>query len=156
MIYGAYADLKIDEKMAVDAALDAREKSQVPYSKVRVGSAVLTKEGKIFAGSKLENSSYGVSYCSEAASILSANSNGFKNYKSLAIVIDINDFPEISEGYKVTETIPCGECRQVISDAAQNQEGDIEIIIATPKKDRVCVSTIDELLKNAFGPKNLQ
>ncbi|MCX7944330.1 MAG: cytidine deaminase [Deltaproteobacteria bacterium] len=80
-----------------------------PYSKIKVGAAVITKDGYIFAGCNVENSSYGATICAERAAITKAISEGFKEFKAIGIISD--RFKFIS---------PCGICRQFIAELAPN------------------------------------
>ena len=73
----------------------AKQKAYVPYSKFQVGAAILTKEGKVFTGCNVENSSYGAAICAERTAAVKA----------------------VSEGYHGSdkETVyPCGICRQFL------------------------------------------
>src|SRR3989304_7269012 len=115
-------------------AKTAREKAYAPYSNFKVGAAVLTIDGKIFIGSNVENSSYGLSICAERAAIFNAVSSGYKKFTKIAVVTDSE--PPSS---------PCGACRQVIFEFG----GDIEVIMANLKGDTK-VMKISELLKDGF------
>ena len=83
----------------------AKEQSYSPYSKFRVGAAVLTKSGKIYTGCNVENASYGATNCAERTAIFKAVSEGDREIVAVAIVGSNNEF-----------TYPCGICRQVISE----------------------------------------
>ncbi|MBI3813740.1 MAG: cytidine deaminase [Nitrospinae bacterium] len=115
-------------------AKKARENAYAPYSKFKVGAAVLTGDGKIFTGCNVENSSYGLSICAERTAIFNAVSAGYKKFTKIAVVTDTE--PPAS---------PCGACRQVIFEFGD----DIEVIMANLKGD-VKIKKIDELLKDGF------
>ena len=83
------------------------------YSKFFVGAAVRTTSGKIYIGTNLENSSYGLTICAEPSAIMNANSNGDNNIEIIAIV---GGFTEDPNQEPVT---PCGRCRQIIYEASQ-------------------------------------
>ena len=89
----------------VAAAREALKNAYAPYSKFRVGAALLTKNGEVFAGCNVENSSYGMSNCAERTAIFSAISQRGSNLEidTIAIVNDQN-----------APCAPCGACRQVI------------------------------------------
>ena len=92
----------------VDAAQAARENSYSPYSKFKVGAAVLTQEGKIFTGTNIENSSYGLTVCAERNAIFAAVCAGYRHFRALALI-----------GRKIKGQAfvsPCGACRQVMSE----------------------------------------
>jgi cytidine deaminase len=120
-------------------ALAARKHSYSPYSKFRVGAALLTQSGKVFTGCNIENSSYGLTICAERTALFKAISEGQTKFKAIAIASDENGF-----------TPPCGACRQVIIDLA----GDIDIIL-TKKNGETQVMSMKELLPHAFTKKNL-
>ncbi len=95
--------------MAKDRLLDearaARERAYAPYSKFKVGAALLTKDGRVFAGCNVENASYGLCNCAERTAFFSAIAAGCRRdeFAALAVVGD-TDGP----------IAPCGACRQVI------------------------------------------
>ncbi len=120
-------------------ALAARKFSYSPYSRFRVGAAVLTSTGKVFTGCNVENSSYGLTICAERTALFKAVSEGYKKFKAIAVASD-------EEGF----TPPCGACRQVIMDLA----GNIEVILTT-KSGQTKVMKMNDLLPHAFTKKNL-
>jgi len=76
----------------VSKALQARKNAYVPYSKFKVGAAVLTEDGKIYTGCNIENASYGATNCAERTAIFKAVSEGYKTIKAIAIVGVQNDY----------------------------------------------------------------
>jgi cytidine deaminase len=118
----------------------AAKASYSPYSKFRVGAAVLTGSGKIFSGCNVENASYGLCNCAERTAIFSAAAAGERSVKAVAI-------------YTPTETpsSPCGACRQVI-----NEFGPTAIVISVCRGKGRIETTLDQLLPAAFGPENLR
>jgi len=123
-------------KELIDAALEARENAYVPYSGFKVGSAVLMEDDSIYSGCNIENASYGATNCAERTAIFNAVSHGHKKIKALAVVGDIHNF-----------TYPCGICRQVMVEFAENRE--IPIIIIK-NKDEYLVKTMEDILPGAF------
>lgn len=85
------------------AAEDAMQNSYSPYSKFNVGASLLTKDGRIFQGTNVENISYGLSICAERVAIFVAISNGYRDFTDMAIVTTSGKY-----------TFPCGACRQVL------------------------------------------
>ena len=85
------------------AAEDAMQNSYSPYSKFNVGASLLTKDGRIFQGTNVENISYGLSICAERVAIFVAISNGHRDFTDMAIVTTSGKY-----------TFPCGACRQVL------------------------------------------
>jgi cytidine deaminase len=91
----------------VELARAAREHAFAPYSKFRVGAAVETRDGRIFTGCNVENSSYGLSMCAERVALFKAISEGEREFTRIAVIADSPQRMPVR---------PCGACRQVISD----------------------------------------
>jgi len=127
----------------VNQALLARGRSYSPYSKFAVGAALLCKDGKVFVGANVENSSYPLCMCAERNALYNAMMNGYKkeDFVALAIVADTDE-----------PCSPCGACRQVISELFP-QNG--EIYLSNLKGD-VKVTNIVELLPFAFSGDDLK
>lgn len=94
---------KETEAKLLHSAKEAMEKAYAPYSGIRVGAAFLTKDGTIYNGCNVENSSYGLSCCAERTAIFKAVSEGSREFAAGAIC---SDSPQVVS--------PCGACRQVI------------------------------------------
>ena len=132
----------ISDEDLVKEACKAREKAYVPYSRFKVGAALLTKNGKIYHGCNIENASYGLTNCAERSAFFSALSDGCRagEFVKLAVVGQTDDV--IS---------PCGACRQVISELA---EKDCQIILAN-LNGKIKKTFIAELLPGAFSSADL-
>src|SRR3569832_1793755 len=83
----------------------AAKKSYTPYSKFRVGSAILAGSGKIYAGSNVENASFGLCNCAERTAIFTAATAGERKIRAVVVYTPTP-----------TPTMPCGACRQVINE----------------------------------------
>lgn len=129
-----YNNLTPIQKKLLEEAEDVMKNAYAPYSNFYVGAAVLVENNKIITGANVENASYGNSICAERSAVLRANSMGYKVYKVVGIV-----------GEKFA--YPCGSCRQVLYEFAKRN---LEIIISTKKKDKVKITTINELLPFPF------
>ena len=83
----------MNAKELVNKAIDARKLSYSPYSKFAVGAALLCKDGKVFNGANVENSSYPLCMCAERNALYNAMMNGYKksDFVALAIVADTDD-----------------------------------------------------------------
>jgi cytidine deaminase len=101
----------------VQSAISAKQHSYSPYSKFRVGAAILTDDDVIFSGSNVENASYGLAICAERNAIFQAAHAGKRKIVAVAVSSDEKGF-----------ITPCGACRQVISEFA---DGKAEIILVT-------------------------
>lgn len=122
-----------NEKL-MSLAEKAKENSYSPYSKFRVGAALITNDGKIYTGCNIENSSYGGTICAERTALLKAVSEGEKTFKKLAVASDLEDY-----------TFPCGICLQVISEFMPDGE-----IILKNKTSGLKIFKLSELLPHAF------
>ena len=99
---------KEEEKILLDAAQTVREHSYSPYSKFKVGAAVLTRDGEIFTGTNIENASYGLTVCAERNAIFAAVSADKRRFRALALITQ--KLPGLAFNS------PCGACRQVMSE----------------------------------------
>lgn len=95
----------------VRAALAAMEKAVAPYSKFRVGAAILTEDGAIITGANVESASYGLTCCAERIALFKALTEGYKNIVMVAITAAIENGP-----------MPCGACRQLLIEYAPNAD----------------------------------
>ncbi len=123
----------MDYKMLIEKAYEAMEYAYVPYSKFKVGAALLAKNGEIFTGCNVESASLGATNCAERTAIFKAVSEGVREFEAIAVVSSSKDF-----------TYPCGICRQVIVEFGK----DIDIIVA--KDYDYEVYKIDDLLPRSF------
>jgi len=121
-------------KQLLEFAKQALKFSYSPYSKFKVGAAVLCENDKVFCGTNVENVSYGLSVCAERVAVWTAIANGAKKIKAVAIY---------SEKDSVT---PCGACRQVIFEFSKNAD-----IVYNDKKGNIKIIKISELLPKAFS-----
>ena len=123
----------------IEAANRAKRNSYSPYSKFRVGAALLSKTGKIFTGCNIENSSYSLTICAERTAIFKAISEGNRKFKAIAITSDMKDIVP-----------PCGACRQVLSDLA----GNIDVILVGTK-NKIEITKLNSLLPMPFNSSML-
>src|SRR5208282_2353328 len=99
--------MKINSSKLVAAAAKAREGSVSPYSRFRVGAALLTKSGKIIGGANVESASYGLTCCAERVALFKALTDGEKEFAAVAVVARCEGGP-----------MPCGACRQLLAEYA--------------------------------------
>jgi cytidine deaminase len=116
------------------AARAARRHAHAPYSKFRVGAALLTKSGKIYTGVNVENASYGLTICAERVALTKAVSEGHRQFKAIAVVA-----PSAALS-------PCGACRQVLAEF-----GEMTVVCADSRNPRkLRLHLLSELLPHAF------
>ncbi|NUN08765.1 MAG: cytidine deaminase [Ignavibacteriaceae bacterium] len=121
----------------IEYARQAKEKSYSPYSKFRVGAALLSNDGTVTQGANIENISYGLTICAERTAVFNAHLEGKTGFTAIAINSDSNEI--IS---------PCGACRQVMIEMC----GNIDIIMSNDSGD-MKVMKLAELLPLAFDEK---
>lgn len=138
----------INIKELIHDALEARELSYSPYSKFKVGAALLTKNGTVFAGCNIENAAYTPSNCAERTAFFKALSSGEKEFSAIAIVGGFEKKGEVLKEY----TTPCGVCRQVMMEFCHPKT--FQIIVAKSEKDYK-IYTLEELMPLGFGADNL-
>lgn len=110
-----------------------REYAYAPYSKFRVGAALLTKEGVMYTGVNIENSSYPAGLCAERAAFASAISQGEKEFSAIAICGDAD------------VCWPCGMCRQFMYEFAP----DLTVVTGLDP-DHLEIMELSELMPNGF------
>ncbi len=121
------------------AAREAAEAAYSPYSKVRVGAALLAEGGEVFAGCNVENASFGLTLCAERAALARAVSSGARRFTAIAIWTS----PE-------RPMMPCGACRQVLHEFAPT----LRVLVESASGARI-ETRLDELLPSSFGPGDL-
>lgn len=105
-----------------------------PFSKFKVGAALLGKDGKVYTGVNVENSSFGGTICAERTAFVKAISEGCMEFEAIAVV---------SSG---GEAWPCGICRQFMKEFC---EDDFKIITGNDE-DSLRVYTMEEILPEGF------
>jgi cytidine deaminase len=128
--------MKIDWENLTQKAIDVLPKSYSPYSKFPVGAAAICDDGRIITGVNVENASYGLALCAECSLISELFRTGGGQLVAFACV-DGQGNP----------LMPCGRCRQLLFE--HSSDG---MLIQTVSG----IKTINEVLPDAFGPKDLQ
>jgi cytidine deaminase len=130
----------------VEAAIEATRFAYVPYSNFKVGAAILADNGKIYTGCNIENASYSPTNCAERTAIFKAVSEGVTKFKKIAVVGGPN-------GNLENYCPPCGVCRQVISEFADEE---FELILGTSKNTYAVYNFFEEVLPLSFTAKELK
>ena len=130
-----------EERLLVEAALEARKNASAPYSKFRVGAAVLDVDGRIRKGCNVESASYGLTVCAERNAVFAAIADGARSFVGVAVAVDGDEL-----------AYPCGACRQVLWDQCR----DIPVVCVT-SGGALIRSSMAELLPHGFefgGPES--
>lgn len=131
---------ELDEAALVASASAARALAYAPYSRFRVGCALLAADGRVFTGANVENAAYGSTLCAERVALPSAVVRGARDFVALAVVGD-GDGP----------CTPCGACRQVLFEFAP------DLIVLAGGADGTVERYVlgRDLLPDGFGPRRL-
>ena len=116
-------------------AREAQKNAYAPYSNFQVGAALLSAGGKVYTGSNVENSSYGLSICAERAAVFKAVNAGERDFTLLAIVSS-------GQGY----VFPCGACLQVLAEFSPEMK-----LIITDEKDHYKEYALQDMLPQIFS-----
>ncbi|XP_041672823.1 cytidine deaminase b [Cheilinus undulatus] len=127
-------------KELIQRSQEAKKQAYCPYSKFRVGAALLTHDNCVFTGCNVENACYNLGVCAERNAISKAVSEGYRSFKAIAIASDLND-QFIS---------PCGGCRQFMREFGSNWT----VYLSKPDGSYLKM-TVNELLPLSFGPEDL-
>lgn len=144
---------ELNEKL-VQAAIAATHNAYAPYSNFHVGAALLLDDGEIVTGSNFENASYGMTLCAETVAIAKANSDG---QMRRIVAIAVAGGPRAADGGAVIGAdpiTPCGRCRQVIKEVADEVAIDLPVHCAHASGYETHL--LSELLPHGFGPASLR
>lgn len=129
----------IDQRL-FDAAEAIRAKAYAPYSRFKVGAAILADDGHVYAGCNIENAAYPIGNCAEASAIAALIAGGGRRIVRIYVT-----------GPGSQPVTPCGGCRQRIREFA-----DLDVtIISHGVEGEPLVTTLAELLPHSFGPEFL-
>ena len=117
----------------------AKENAYVPYSKFRVGAALLAKSGIVYTGCNVENAAYSVTNCAERTALFKAVSAGEKEFLAIAVTSDSDDV-----------TYPCGVCRQALVEFSPEMD-----VISSDRELNSEVMKLCELLPRYFSGKEM-
>lgn len=123
----------------ITAAITARENAYAPYSRFKVGAAILSPSGKIYLGCNVENASFGLANCAERTALFTAIASGERRFVAIAVVTAA---PLL--------TPPCGACRQAL---AEFMPDDAHVILANLEGFHEIVA-FDQILPRAFRSFN--
>lgn len=124
----------------VEAAWTAWSRAYAPYSHFQVGAALLTQDGRIVPGCNVENAAYPDTLCAERTAVCAAVATGLRPDELVALVV-------VTEAETLTP--PCGSCRQVLAEFAQ----DLPILLVN--RHNRALHRLADLLPHAFTGRNL-
>jgi len=123
----------------LESARRAREHAHAPYSRHRVGAALLADDGRVFTGCNVESSSYGLTVCAERVALFKALSEGARSFRAIAVAAD-----------PAAACRLCGACRQVLWDFAPG------LVVITAEEGAVRERPLADLLPDAFDRRFLE
>jgi cytidine deaminase len=124
----------------IEEAKKARDRAYAPYSRLKVGAALLASDGRTYSGCNIENASYSLTVCAERVALLKAASEGVRKITRVAVVSDTGEL-----------TPPCGCCRQMIHEFGDDET---EVILAN-LDGKTEVFRIRDLLPRPFDSSHL-
>lgn len=135
----------------IEAARQAQQQAYAPYSRFRVGAALLLDDGRIVSGANVENASYGLSLCAETVAVAKAMADGVRG--GFVAVAVVGGTSSESGGGDTAPVTPCGRCRQVLSELG-GLSGTDPVVLCVGSKEVVEIR-LSQLLPHAFGPSIL-
>ena len=141
------------DKELFKIAKDMTRKSYAPFSKFHVGAALLCKDGTVFTGCNVENSSYGGTICAERTAMTKAVSEGHFDFEKIMITAMNGGSNECEKKHlgepkdgEMSEAWPCGICRQFMKEFCD----DDFIIMTADSEDTIKSFTMTEILPEGF------
>jgi cytidine deaminase len=129
----------VEDKDLITHAREAREHAYAPYSRFKVGAALLGRSGRVYTGCNVENASYPAGTCAERCAVGKAVSEGEKEFVAIAVI-----------GDSLGPCAPCGICRQVLCEF----NPDMRVIMTNLEGDTLAL-VASELLPGAFTKTDL-
>jgi cytidine deaminase len=124
----------------VAAAARVRDNAHAPYSRFKVGAAVLSRSGRVHVGCNVENVAYPEGTCAEAGAIAAMVAAGDRDLAAVAVIADSPD-----------PVPPCGGCRQKLAEFGQ---AEVPVTLATTDGKRL-ETTIGALLPGSFTARHM-
>ena len=124
----------------IAAACAIRSRAYTPYSRFKVGAALLTDDGRVYTGVNVENASYGLTVCAERNAVGAMVHDGALRITAVAVCTD-------------NGVTPCGACRQVLSEFV-DPDGDA-VVWMVDGQGKVRETTLFTLMPDHFGPRHL-
>lgn len=138
----------LDIKNLILESIEARTHAYTPYSKFKVGAALLSKDSSVYKGCNIECAAYSVSNCAERTAVFRAVYEGKRNFDAIAVVGGKENEKTVFTDY----CPPCGVCRQLLREFCDPYK--FKVILAKSPED-FKVFNLSDLLPESFGPQNL-
>ncbi len=145
-LYPNWESLQTVDKSVVNKAFEAMEKAYAPYSKFKVGAALLLEDGQIIQGNNQENIAYPSGLCAERVALFHAGAQFPGITVDLICIVAKGDLMPISQLLS-----PCGACRQVMLESENRQNKPIRIILVNQDNRTMCIDSVQNLLPFGFG-----
>jgi cytidine deaminase len=147
-------ELTAEQSEALDAAIAALERSYNPYSGFAVGACLVMADGEHVTAANVENAAYGPTICAERSAVVSANAQGKRLFRGVAVTGRMSS-EKNEDSHELTA--PCGVCRQVLFELTDlgGPDHDPWVVLGSPSRQRIEVTTVRALLPRAFGPSDL-
>ena len=145
-LYPNWESLQIIDKSVVNKAFEAMEKAYAPYSKFKVGAALLLEDGQIIQGNNQENIAYPSGLCAERVALFHAGAQFPGIAVDLICIVAKGDLMPVSQLLS-----PCGACRQVMLESENRQNKPIRIILVNQDNRTMCIDSVQNLLPFGFG-----
>lgn len=134
--YTGREELPQQDRELLDIAKQAAQSAYAPYSRFKVGSALLLDNGEVVSASNQENAAYPSGLCAERVALFYAHAK-YPNARVVALAVTA-----IVDGKQCeTPTYPCGACRQVMAESEQRGSGNIRIVIGGEKVTQAVTGT---------------
>lgn len=145
-LYPNWESLQTVDKSVVNKAFEAMEKAYAPYSKFKVGAALLLEDGQIIQGNNQENIAYPSGLCAERVALFHAGAQFPGITVDLICIVAKGDLMPISQLLS-----PCGACRQVMLESENRQNKPIRIILVNQDNRTMSIDSVQNLLPFGFG-----
>lgn len=123
------------DRQLIEYAVEVSKNAYAPYSRFAVGAAIECSDGTVYTGCNIENAALGCTICAERGAVSKAVSEGRRNFKRIAVYSDSRDY-----------CVPCGTCRQVLSEFSPDME-----VLCVRNDGRYVSYRLSDLLPESFN-----
>ena len=144
-VFDSIEELSNTVKDLMHKAIEVKNTAYAPYSKFKVGAALLLEDGTIVTGNNQENAAYPSGICAERVAVWKASSD-FPNHKILKLAISASSSSQLTK----EPVAPCGACRQTLSEYELKQKDKIEVYFMGEVGKVIKTDSLLDLLPIAF------